>query len=268
MESQMREIQILVPPVAVLRNGELYEAGMTRYFLWMAGHGISGLFLNGSTGEFTILSDEQKVETVRIARRAVESKMFLIAGAIAGSPELVCGLAARYKEAGADAVAVCPPPFFRHGQPGIIRFMREVADRSVLPVYLYDIPAFTSPMSFDTIVQLSSHRNICGLKDSSRDFARFEGLLSTIKAQRPEFRIYTGSEELLLVSLVMGADGATVATGGIEPDRIMEIVRAWRAGDLNRARQVQSELLPLIRSWFAEDFPEGFRKAVAAKGFL
>ena len=136
MESQMREIQILVPPVAVLRNGELYEAGMTRYFLWMAGHGISGLFLNGSTGEFTILSDEQKVETVRIARRAVESKMFLIAGAIAGSPELVCGLAARYKEAGADAVAVCPPPFFRHGQPGIIRFMREVADRSVLPVYL------------------------------------------------------------------------------------------------------------------------------------
>ena len=102
----------------------------------------------------------------------------------------------------------------------------------------------------------------------SRDFARFEGLLSTIKAQRPEFRIYTGSEELLLVSLVMGADGATVATGGIEPDRIMEIVRAWRAGELNRARQVQSELLPLIRSWFAEDFPEGFRKAVAAKSFL
>ena len=98
----------------------------------------------------------------------------------------------------------------------------------------------------------------------SRDFARFEGLLSTIKAQRPEFRIYTGSEELLLVSLVMGADGATVATGGIEPDRIMEIVRAWRAGNLNRARQVQSELLPLIRSWFAEDFPEGFRDFLAA----
>ena len=172
--------------------------------------------------------------------------MFLIAGAIAGSPELVCGLAARYKEAGADAVAVCPPPFFRHGQPGIIRFMREVADRSVLPVYLYDIPAFTSPMSFDTIVELSSHRNICGLKDSSRDFARFEGLLSTIKPQRPEFRIYTGSEELLLVSLVMGADGATVAAmiaafGSRRPLSWSEICALPTAFTLSYLRRTQRE---------------------------
>ena len=92
-----------------------------------------------------------------------EGKAFIHPLAYAGkSCEEKLGLIRqRMEEAGADAVAVCPPPFFRHGQPGIIRFMREVADRSVLPVYLYDIPAFTSPMSFDTIVQLSSHRNIC-----------------------------------------------------------------------------------------------------------
>ena len=78
----MREIRILVPPPALLKNGELDADGMARYYNWMADHGINGLFLNGSTGEFTILTDEQKVETVRIAREAVGERMFLIAGAV------------------------------------------------------------------------------------------------------------------------------------------------------------------------------------------
>ena len=264
----MREIRILVPPPALLKNGVPDKAGMIRYFNWMADHGINGLFLNGSTGEFTILTDDQKVETVRIAKESVGSRMFLIAGAITGSVELTIRLTARYKEAGADAVAVCPPPFFKHGQSGILKFMKAIADSSVLPVYLYDIPAFTSPMNFETIVELAKHPNIHGLKDSSRDFARFEGLLSAIKAARSDFKIYTGTEELLLASLIMGADGATVATGGIEPEKIMQIVEYYKAGELEKAREVQFSLLPLIRKWFAKDFPEGFRDAIAEKGFL
>ena len=264
----MKEIRILVPPVAMLKDGALETAKMQRYFLWMADHGIGGLFLNGSTGEFNTLMFEQKVETVRIARETLHDRMYLIAGAIEGTPALVTALAREYHTAGADAIAVCPPPFFRHGQPGILKFMREVADQSPLPVFLYDIPAFTSPMAFETIVELASQPNIIGLKDSSRDFPRFEALISVIKTMRPEFNIYTGTEELLLASLMMGADGATIATGGIEPDAIMKIVSFWQTGKIAEAREIQFSLLPKIREWFAKDFPEGFRDAVAAKGFL
>ena len=177
-------------------------------------------------------------------------------------------LADACRAAGADAIAVAPPPFFRHGQPGVIRFMNEVADRSPLPMYLYDIPAFTSPMTFETIVELSSHPNIHGLKDSSRDFARFEELIAEIKAHRPEFKILTGSEELLLASLIMGADGATVATGGLEPQTVMGIVDAWMRGDSETARKLQFSLLPLIRRCFAKDFPDGFREAAEERRFL
>ena len=265
----MKEITILCPPPAVLDpKGEPDVSRMTRYFNWMADHGIGGLFLNGSTGEFTILSEEQKVGIVRIAKKAVGGRMFLIAGAIAGSAKQVVSLSQKYKETGADAIAVCPPYFFKHGQPEIVDFMTAVADRSPLPVYLYDIPAFTTPMTFDTLVALSRHPNIHGLKDSSRDFSRFQGLLAEIKHKRPEFRIFTGSEELLLASLIMGADGATVASAGIEPEKVMQIVRLFRQGKINEARTVQFELLPLIRRWFVKDFPEGFRDAVKERGFL
>ena len=234
----MKKPLILVPPAVMRKGRELDADGMARYYSKMADFGVGGLFLNGSTGEFTTLSDAQKTETVRIAKAAVGGRMFLVAGTIAGSPDLVIELADACRAAGADAIAVAPPPFFRHGQPGVIRFMNEVADRSPLPMYLYDIPAFTSPMTFETIVELSSHPNIHGLKDSSRDFARFEELIAEIKAHRPEFKILTGSEELLLASLIMGADGATVATGGLEPQTVMGIVDAWMRGDSETARKL------------------------------
>ena len=105
----MNKVQILVPPPAVLKNGEPDAHGMNRYFNWMADHGVDGLFINGSTGEFTRLTDDQKVETLRIAKESVGSRMYLIAGAITGSADLTCRLAARYKEYGADAIKVlCP----------------------------------------------------------------------------------------------------------------------------------------------------------------
>ena len=264
----MKRPQILVPPPAVLKNGEPDAQGMDRYFNWMADHGVDGLFINGSTGEFTILTDDQKVETVRIARECAGDRLYLIAGAITGSAELTCRLAARYKEAGADAIAVAPPYYFKHNQEFIKGFQMEVAERSVLPVYIYDIPAFSNGMSFETILALSNHPNIIGLKDSSRDFARFELLISAIKEARPEFKIYTGTEELLLASLIMGADGATIATAGIVPDTVRQLVDAFEKGDWETAKQLQFELLPMIRKWASKDFPEGFREAIAELGFL
>lgn len=264
-----RPVKILVPPPAFLdRNGELDAEKMKRYYLWMADRGIQGLFINGSTGEFTILSEDQKVETVRIAKEVLQDRLFLIGGAISGSARQCCTLAQRYKEAGADAIAVCPPYFFKHGQEGIKAFMREVAQNSVLPVYLYDIPAFTSPMTYETIVELSALPNIHGLKDSSRDFARFESLINTIKARRPDFKIYTGTEELLLASLIMGGDGGTVITAGIEPEKILQIVSLYQQNRIEEARAVQFSLLDSIRHWFSKDFPEGFREELFRRGFL
>ncbi len=267
MEFKMREITILVPPALIRKNGKLNAEEMTRYYRWMAEHRISGLFLNGSTGEFTKLSFDEKVETVRIAKAAVGDSMILIAGATEGSVEQAVKLAEAYKEAGADAIAIAPPYFFKMAQSAIVEFMREVAQKSPISVYLYDIPAFTTPMDFQTIVELSREPNIVGLKDSSRNFARFIELISVIKPERPDFKIMTGTEELLLASLQFGGDGATVATGGIEPEKIMQIADAFKNGDFETARKIQFELLPHIRKWFLGDFPAGFRKAVEDKGF-
>ena len=89
----MKKPLILVPPAVMRKGRELDADGMARYYSKMADFGVGGLFLNGSTGEFTTLSDAQKTETVRIAKAAVGGRMFLVAGTIAGSPDLVIELA-------------------------------------------------------------------------------------------------------------------------------------------------------------------------------
>ena len=98
-------------------------------------------------------------------------------------------------------------------------------------------------------------------------FGIAENLLLKIKSERPDFKIYTGTEELLLVSLVAGADGATVVTGGIRPDDILSIVNDFKRGDIAAARSTQLALLPHIAEGFQGVFPSGFRKQVAALGF-
>ena len=99
----MKKPLILVPPAVMRKGRELDADGMARYYSKMADFGVGGLFLNGSTGEFTTLSDAQKTETVRIAKAAVGGRMFLVAGTIAGSPDLVIELADACRCAAASA---------------------------------------------------------------------------------------------------------------------------------------------------------------------
>ena len=269
MDKQMKTSPqgIFVPPITMYaKDGTLNAIEEARYFRWLEQKGITGLFLNGSSGDAVKLTHAEKLMIAETAREAVPS-MFRIAGIIEPSLKMALELASEYNTIGVSALAVCPPVYFRMTQEAIIQYATAIADKSEVPLLLYDIPAFTTGMDEETIITLAKHPNIVGLKDSSRNFVRFENLLLKIKSERPDFKIYTGTEELLLVSLVAGADGATVVTGGISPDEILSIVNDWKRGDIAAARKTQLSLLPQIAEGFQGVFPSGFRKQVAALGF-
>ena len=269
MDKQMKTAPqgIFVPPIAMYaKDGALDAIEEARYFRWLKEKGLTGLFLNGSSGDAVKLTHAEKLMIAETAREAVPS-MFRIAGVIEPSLKMALELSKEYNAIGVDALAVCPPVYFRPTQEAIIQYIYTIADSSEAPLLLYDIPAFTTGMDEATILSLARHPNIVGLKDSSKNFVRFENLLLKIKAERPEFRIFTGSEELLLAALTVGADGATVVTAGIKPDEILSIVEDFKRGDIASARRTQLSLLPGIAEGFQGVFPSGFRKQVAVLGF-
>jgi 4-hydroxy-tetrahydrodipicolinate synthase len=93
-------------------------------------------------------------------------------------------------------------------------------------------------------------------------------MLAQIKPQRPDFTCFSGTEEILYPSLVMGADGGTIASSGVMPEVIVKLYRDFQNGDHDACRRVQLKIQELIAVMFAAgNFPEGFRAAVSLRGF-
>ncbi len=109
---------------------------------------------------------------------------------------------------------------------------------------------------------------IIGIKDSSRDFPRFCTMLAQIKPQRPDFVCFSGTEEILYPSLVMGGDGGTIASSGVMPEVIVKLYNDFQSGNHAECRRVQLKIQDIIAAMFAAgNFPEGFRAAVSLRGF-
>jgi 4-hydroxy-tetrahydrodipicolinate synthase len=259
---------IYVPNVMPLqRDGAIAEAELRRHLRWLADKGVNGIYANGSTGEFTRFTAEEHRRTIELVAEESRGRMGIIAGAVEATPELTLAACDHYAKLGCDAVSLCPPVYFRPGQEALREHFTRLADRSPIPILLYNIPAFAAPLAADTIRELARHPRIIGLKDSTRDLPGFLTLMQEIHAFRPDFIFFTGTEEILLPALFMGADGGTIATAGCLPEAVLGLYQAWQRGDTDTARRLQLALLPVIKLMFSLDFPLGFRAAVELRGF-
>jgi 4-hydroxy-2-oxoglutarate aldolase len=207
--------------------------------------GIAGYVVLGSTGERVHVDEREYLEVLETAREVVPGSMSLIAGAGQQSTVGTIKEIERAAAAGADAVLVITPHFYRSAinQHVLISYYRSVADAARVPLLLYSMPPLTGiKIEPETIARLSEHPNIIGVKDSSNDVAGFS---ETVRLCPFEFAVMTGNGTVFLDALQAGATGAILAVGCAVPEICVEIFRAFKAGDLERAATLQSPLTPL-----------------------
>lgn len=259
---------IFVPNVMPLNlNGTINEPELRRHIRWLADKGVNGIYANGSTGEFTRFTTEEHHRSIDIIAEECHDRLGIIAGAVEVTPELTLAACEHYAKLNCDAVSLCPPIYFKIGQEALVEHFRYLADRTPIPILLYNIPSFTVALSPDSVRELAHHPRIVGIKDSTRDFPGFLTLMQEIRTFRPDFKFFIGTEEILLPALFMGAAGGTVATAGIAPEAVVGLYKAYQRGDLETAQRLQMLLEPLIKRMFSVDFPLGFRAAVELRGF-
>jgi 4-hydroxy-tetrahydrodipicolinate synthase len=261
---------IFTPNIVPLHpDRSINEDELRRYTSWLIDQGVSGLYPNGSTGEFIRLTFEQRLRVVEIMADETRGRVPILAGAAEANPDLILQACQRYADLGCAAASVTGPYYFKVSQATIEHSFRELAARSPIDILLYNIPQFSNEISLDVVKRLATDcPRIVGIKDSSRDLPRFLATLQEVKALRPGFSCLIGCEEILLPSLFMGGDGATVATSGVAPEPVMALYHAFQSGDLEKAKLLQFQLLPIIQTMFAAgNFPEGFRAAVSLRGF-
>jgi 4-hydroxy-2-oxoglutarate aldolase len=229
--------------------------------------GINGYVTLGSTGERVHLDERECLEVIETARASVPENLAFIVGAGQQSTRASIDEVRRVAEAGADAVLVITPNFYRAEMTHnvLAEHYVAVADASLVPVLLYSVPHLTNvALAPETIARLSEHENIVGVKDSSGDVL---ALAETIRLVPDDFAVLTGNGSALYPALCVGAKGGILAIGCIAPRLAVAIYEAFEAGEHQHAREMQASLTIATRGVLGRYGIGGLKAALDMLGY-
>ena len=229
--------------------------------------GTQALVINGTTGEASTMSKEEKLECLNLAIEVIAHRIPVIAGTGSNNTQdaLISTLAAQ--AAGADAVMLVTPYYNKTSQAGLIAHFTYIADRTDVPILLYAVPGRTSQvMTAETVIELAKHPRIVGLKDATGDAAYAMEILRNVLPFDPDFCIYSGNDDVVVPYMAAGADGVISTVANLLPSPMQSMCAAAERGDWALARKIQYELLPLIQGVFAEPNPIGTKGGLNLMG--
>ncbi len=145
-------------------------------------------------------------------------------------------------DAGADAVVAAPPYYMPEGQPELREYLEHLLPELPLPLFLYNMPPLTKvALEVETVKWAMGQEKIVGLKDSSGNLIYFSKLVGLLK-ERPEWRLFTGPEELLSETILMGGHGGVSGGANLFPGLYVALYEAARAGDLARVCELRGRV--------------------------
>ena len=260
---------IFTPTVVPLdEQGEINEGELRRYIDWLIDNGIYGLYPNGSSGEFTRFTVEERRRIAKITIEQAAGRVPVLAGAAEANVRETLAACETYCEYGATAVAIVSPFYYSLGPESVYEYFKEIAINSPIDVTLYNIPMFASPIDVPTIQRLAELDRIIGIKDSSGDITSMMNMIRAVRPNRPDFVFLNGWEAALVPMLLMGCDGGTNALSGVVPDYFRRMYEAVKSGDIPTAQRMQFDLMGLFEVVINPfEFPLGVRAAVSQRGF-
>ena len=243
---------------------EIDEQGLRTLVDKLIEAGVHGLFVLGTNGEFISLSEPEKLRIARIAVEQARSRVPVIAGTGAYATRDVIALNRKMEDVGVDAVSVITPYFNGATQAELFTHYERIARATALPVMLYTIPAKAGvTLNVDTVRRLADIPNIRGIKDSGGDFDR---LLQLIALRRDDFAVFTGTDSMILWTLIAGGDGAVAATTNAVPGVVMSIWNDFQRGDIAAARRAQESLRALREAFALGTLPVVLKTAAQMLG--
>jgi len=247
---------------------EIDEAELRRYVDWLIERGIHGLYPNGSTGEFTRFTPEERRRIIEIVVDQTAGRVPVLAGAAEANVKETLAACEHYAGLGADAVSIISPFYYKVSSEGVYAYYAEIGRNAPIDVTLYNFPLLASPIEVDTARRLADEcERIVAIKDSSGDLAFMMSLIQAVRPSRPDFSFLCGWDPVLLPALLMGCSGGTNGASGVAPGLLRELYECATGNSIDEARAVQARVTRLFEALAgAADFPEGIRMALSLVG--
>lgn len=229
--------------------------------------GLAGYVALGSNGEAVHLSSSERLQVLETIKGAATPTHTIVAGVNEFSTRAAIAATRQASDAGADVALVVTPYFYKSVMTSEVlkRFFLEVADASPIPIFIYNVPQNTGVViDSATIAALAMHENIAGLKDSAGNMG---ALSETLRLVPADFNLFVGNGGILYPALSMGAKGAVLAIACVAPRACVDLYEAVKAGNHEKACQLQNRLAPISHLVTAGLGVVGLKAAMKLAGF-
>ena len=246
-------------------NGSVDYAGLQKVVEHQINGGVDYIVVLGTTGESVTLTSEEKKQVLAQVIEVVHHRVPIVLGIGGNNTAEVVHTLQSYDLSGVDGILSVSPYYNKPTQEGIYQHYRALAQASLLPILLYNVPGRTaSNITADTTLRLArDFKNIVGIKEAS---ANLDQIATIIKHRPKDFLVISGDDALTLPILALGGDGVISVTGNALPVEFSRLVEAAMKDDMITARREHYKLLELMTYLFLEGNPGGIKETLSILG--
>jgi 4-hydroxy-tetrahydrodipicolinate synthase len=247
-------------------DGSVDETAVRRLARRQVESGIHFVSPCGTTGEAPTLSFKEKVRVVELVVDEVAGRVPVLAGAGGYDTREAIELTQAMERIGADGLLSVTPYYNKPTQEGLYQHYAAIAERTRLPIVLYNVPGRTGVnLEPATVIRLSALRNIVAVKEASGNIVQ---MTEIVAGSRDDFLLLSGDDPLAVAVMAIGGRGLISVASNAVPSEMVQVLELAEKGDFAGARRLHMWLLPLIQVNFVESNPIPLKAAMAAMGLL
>lgn len=227
--------------------------------------GTDAIVIAGTTGESSTLTMEEHHDVIKAAVEFTKHRVPVVAGTGSNCTRTAIQLSQEAEEAGVDGLLVVTPYYNKATQAGLVSHYSQIADSTKCPIIMYNVPGRTGcNLLPETVATLfSAKENIVGLKEATGNMAQAS---KTMVLTDGKIDMYSGEDGLVVPLLSIGAVGVISVWSNVAPAKVHQMCDSFFKGDIETARKIQLEGLPLVDALFSEVNPIPVKKALNLMG--
>ena len=227
--------------------------------------GTDAIIIAGTTGESSTLDMEEHEKVIRSAVEFTKHRIPVVAGTGSNCTRTAIQLSQEAEADGVDGLLIVTPYYNKATQAGLVKHYTQIARNTKLPIIMYNVPGRTGcNLMPETVAELfHSEQNLVGLKEATGNLAQAS---KTMYLTDGKLDLYSGEDGLVVPLMSIGAIGVISVWSNVAPAKVHQMCESFFKGDIETARRLQLEALPLVDALFSEVNPIPVKKALNLMG--